>query len=147
MGKAVITSLELNAPDGDKATFSVSLDGTGELIGGDSSVATPCILSVLMNGVNLLTSISVVEFGEYTEGFPIEITGANLEMVSSFAIAGQTLDGVDRAYEAITLLQHKNNSAIGKMGAEFSSDSIRWISIKGDGKVLFEWGTKPSKIG
>lgn len=30
-GKAVITSLELNAPDGDKATFSVSLDGTGAL--------------------------------------------------------------------------------------------------------------------
>lgn len=30
-GKALITSLELNAPDGDKATFTVSLDGTGEL--------------------------------------------------------------------------------------------------------------------
>lgn len=30
-GKALITSIELNAPDGDKATFSVSLDGTGEL--------------------------------------------------------------------------------------------------------------------
>lgn len=35
MGKAIITSLELNAPDGDKATFSVSLDGTGAL-------AEPC---------------------------------------------------------------------------------------------------------
>ena len=30
-GKALITSLELNAPDGDKATFSMSLDGTGPL--------------------------------------------------------------------------------------------------------------------
>lgn len=30
-GKALITSLELNAPDGDKATFSISLDGTGAL--------------------------------------------------------------------------------------------------------------------
>lgn len=36
-GKALITSLELNAPDGDKATFSVTLDGTGELTNGDSS--------------------------------------------------------------------------------------------------------------
>lgn len=36
-GKALITSLELNAPDGDKATFSVSLDGTGKLTSGDSS--------------------------------------------------------------------------------------------------------------
>lgn len=36
-GKALITSLELNAPDGDKATFSVSLDGTGVLTNGDSS--------------------------------------------------------------------------------------------------------------
>ena len=30
-GKAVITSLEANAPDGDKATFSVSFEGTGPL--------------------------------------------------------------------------------------------------------------------
>lgn len=30
-GMALITSLELNAPDGDKATFSVSFDGTGAL--------------------------------------------------------------------------------------------------------------------
>ena len=36
-GKALITSLELNASDGDKATFSVSLDGTGVLTNGDSS--------------------------------------------------------------------------------------------------------------
>lgn len=36
-GKALITSLELNAADGDKATFSVSMDGTGELTNGDSS--------------------------------------------------------------------------------------------------------------
>ena len=28
-GKAVITSLEANAPDGDKATFSISFEGTG----------------------------------------------------------------------------------------------------------------------
>lgn len=37
-GKALITSLELNAPDGDKATFSVSMDGTGELLKGDFSI-------------------------------------------------------------------------------------------------------------
>ena len=30
-GKAVITSLEANAPDGDKATFSISFEGTGAL--------------------------------------------------------------------------------------------------------------------
>ena len=30
-GKAVITSLEANAPDGDKATFSISFEGTGSL--------------------------------------------------------------------------------------------------------------------
>lgn len=30
-GKAVITSLEANAPDGDKATFSISFEGTGPL--------------------------------------------------------------------------------------------------------------------
>lgn len=30
-GKALITNLELNAPDGDKATFSVTFDGTGKL--------------------------------------------------------------------------------------------------------------------
>lgn len=36
-GKALITSLELNASDGDKATFSVSLDGTGVLTNGDIS--------------------------------------------------------------------------------------------------------------
>lgn len=36
-GKALVTSLELNAADGDKATFSVSMDGTGELTNGDSS--------------------------------------------------------------------------------------------------------------
>lgn len=30
-GMVLITSLELNAPDGDKATFSVSFDGTGAL--------------------------------------------------------------------------------------------------------------------
>lgn len=30
-GSVLITSLELNAPDGDKATFSVSFDGTGTL--------------------------------------------------------------------------------------------------------------------
>lgn len=36
-GKALMTSLELNAPDGDKATFSVSLDGTGALAKGTSS--------------------------------------------------------------------------------------------------------------
>lgn len=30
-GMVLITSLELNAPDGDKATFSVSFDGTGPL--------------------------------------------------------------------------------------------------------------------
>lgn len=30
-GKAVITSLETNAPDGDKATLSISFDGTGPL--------------------------------------------------------------------------------------------------------------------
>lgn len=39
-GKALITSLELNAPDGDKATFSVSLDGTGVLTNGDSSAGS-----------------------------------------------------------------------------------------------------------
>lgn len=37
-GKAIITSLDLNAADGDKATFSISLDGTGALTNGDSSV-------------------------------------------------------------------------------------------------------------
>lgn len=30
-GKALITSLELNAPDGDKATFSANFEGTGAL--------------------------------------------------------------------------------------------------------------------
>lgn len=30
-GKVVITSLELNAPDGDKATFSANFEGTGPL--------------------------------------------------------------------------------------------------------------------
>lgn len=30
-GKAVITSLEANAPDGDKATLSISFEGTGAL--------------------------------------------------------------------------------------------------------------------
>lgn len=30
-GSAVITSLEANAPDGDKATFSISFEGTGPL--------------------------------------------------------------------------------------------------------------------
>lgn len=30
-GKALITSLELNAPDGDKATFSANFEGTGPL--------------------------------------------------------------------------------------------------------------------
>lgn len=30
-GKAVITSLEANAPDGDKATFSISFEGTGAI--------------------------------------------------------------------------------------------------------------------
>ena len=30
-GKAVITSLEANAPDGDKATFSISFEGTGPI--------------------------------------------------------------------------------------------------------------------
>ncbi|GAA6467074.1 phage tail protein [Bacteroides thetaiotaomicron] len=30
-GKAIITSLEANAPDGDKATFSISFEGTGPL--------------------------------------------------------------------------------------------------------------------
>lgn len=30
-GNALITNLELNAPDGDKATFSVTFDGTGKL--------------------------------------------------------------------------------------------------------------------
>lgn len=30
-GKAVITSLEANAPDGDKATLSVSFEGTGPI--------------------------------------------------------------------------------------------------------------------
>lgn len=30
-GKAVVTSLEANAPDGDKATFSINFDGTGPL--------------------------------------------------------------------------------------------------------------------
>lgn len=35
-GKAIITSLDLNAPDGDKATFSISLDGTGALTNGNS---------------------------------------------------------------------------------------------------------------
>lgn len=30
-GKAVITSLEANAPDGDKATLSISFEGTGPL--------------------------------------------------------------------------------------------------------------------
>lgn len=30
-GNAVITSLEANAPDGDKATFSISFEGTGAL--------------------------------------------------------------------------------------------------------------------
>lgn len=30
-GKAVITLLEANAPDGDKATFSISFEGTGAL--------------------------------------------------------------------------------------------------------------------
>ena len=30
-GKAVITSLEANAPDGDKATFSISFEGSGPL--------------------------------------------------------------------------------------------------------------------
>ena len=30
-GSAVITSLEANAPDGDKATLSISFEGTGSL--------------------------------------------------------------------------------------------------------------------
>lgn len=30
-GEALITGMELNAPDGDKATFSVTLEGTGAL--------------------------------------------------------------------------------------------------------------------
>lgn len=30
-GMVLITNLELNAPDGDKATFSVNFDGTGAL--------------------------------------------------------------------------------------------------------------------
>lgn len=30
-GKALISNMELNAPDGDKATFSVSLEGSGAL--------------------------------------------------------------------------------------------------------------------
>ena len=30
-GKAIITSLELSAPDGENATFSVNLQGTGAL--------------------------------------------------------------------------------------------------------------------
>ena len=30
-GSAVITSLEANAPDGDKATLSISFEGTGPL--------------------------------------------------------------------------------------------------------------------
>lgn len=30
-GKVLITNLELNAPDGDKATFSATFDGTGAL--------------------------------------------------------------------------------------------------------------------
>lgn len=30
-GKAIITSLEANAPDGDKATYSISFEGTGPL--------------------------------------------------------------------------------------------------------------------
>lgn len=43
-GKALITSLELNAPDGDKATFSVSMDGTGALIPGDMAATPPPIV-------------------------------------------------------------------------------------------------------
>lgn len=38
-GKALITSLELNAPDGDKATFSMNLDGTGALAKASASPA------------------------------------------------------------------------------------------------------------
>ena len=30
-GKVIITSIDLNAPDGDNATFSVSFEGVGEL--------------------------------------------------------------------------------------------------------------------
>lgn len=36
-GKVLITSLELNAPDGDKATFSANFEGTGPLTPGKSS--------------------------------------------------------------------------------------------------------------
>lgn len=142
MGKAIITSLELNAPDGDKATFSISLDGTGELIGGDNSVAVPRILSVSINEINLVKLVSDVDFGDPVEGFPIEITGENLEKIPSFTIAGQTTEAVERAYEAIKVSKHENNSVIGRGGSSFSNDCIRWISIKGNGKVLFEWGTR-----
>lgn len=38
-GNALITSLELNAPDGDKVTFSVNFEGTGALAKGKAAPA------------------------------------------------------------------------------------------------------------
>lgn len=41
-GNVIITSLELNAPDGDKATFSASFEGTGPLT---KDAAAPTVMS------------------------------------------------------------------------------------------------------
>ena len=40
-GNVLITNLELNAPDGDKATFSAAFEGTGKLtprVSGDGGI-------------------------------------------------------------------------------------------------------------
>lgn len=76
-GKAIITSLELNAPDGDKATFSVSLDGTGELK--PSTAIVTCAIEdgsryMLEHSKELTTGAFVLSVGS-TTGVELKAAG------------------------------------------------------------------------
>ena len=147
-GKAIITSLEATGADGDKATFSTSLEGTGALNPGDSAASLPAYIStVTLNGENLTNEVPQISVGNNpSNAVPVIINGKRLSSVTGYSV--NWVD-TDSEYTKPLVISSKSDTKItaSLSDSSLSSTNISYIAIKGDGVVLFEWGTKDQASG
>lgn len=130
-GKAIITSLEANGSDGDKATFSISMDGTGALKPGDMSAKPPISISNVK-----LTSIGP------SEKTRVEISGCRLDEIKDIEVEVLYDEGGDTPQKMSFTVTTKESTLICGV-LDFDTDYntgyiARRVIIYGDSVKLYD---------